>query len=86
MSNNVYPMTCEELSKIKNSKIKTRVLFLNEKHESNYYVYNLSGKKFDNNHFQNKVKEWQWIDHHAPPIDLLFKICQEINECLSGKN
>jgi hypothetical protein len=28
--------------------------------------------------------EYQWVDHHAPPLKLLFVICNEIHNFLKG--
>lgn len=30
--------------------------FLKERHRSNFFVFNLSGKKYDNSKFENRVK------------------------------
>ena len=30
------------------------------------------------------VLEYDWVDHHAPPLALLFKICKEIHLFLKG--
>lgn len=59
--------------------------FLKERHDGNYLVINLSGKKYDNTKFNNNVKEYEWVDHHAPPLKLLFTICKEIHKFLEGK-
>ena len=49
--------------------------FIKEKHGSNYKIINLSNRKYDYTKFDNKVDEYEWIDHHAPPLLTLFKIC-----------
>jgi phosphatidylinositol-3,4,5-trisphosphate 3-phosphatase/dual-specificity protein phosphatase PTEN len=56
--------------------------FLNQRHQKNYIVFNLAGKKYDNVKFNNRVKEYDWVDHHAPPLDILFDICDEIHNFL----
>jgi phosphatidylinositol-3,4,5-trisphosphate 3-phosphatase/dual-specificity protein phosphatase PTEN len=58
--------------------------FLKERHHGNYLVINLSGKKYDYAKFDNKVMEYQWVDHHAPPLKLLYVICNEIHNFLKG--
>ena len=55
-----------------------------EKHKSDFLVFNLSGKKYDNTKFENRVIEYEWVDHHAPPLKILFSICQEIHKFLNG--
>jgi len=65
--------------------------FLNERHNSDFLIFNLSGKKYDNNKFKNKVnkpfnkkvQEYEWVDHHAPTLKILFIICREIHILLS---
>ena len=37
-------------------------------------------------YYINKVKEYQWVDHHAPPLKLLFEICYEMHQYLKGYN
>lgn len=58
--------------------------FLKERHDGNYLVINLSGKKYDNAKFEHKVQEYKWVDHHAPPLMLLFTICREMFKFLQG--
>jgi phosphatidylinositol-3,4,5-trisphosphate 3-phosphatase/dual-specificity protein phosphatase PTEN len=48
-------------------------------------VINLSGKKYDNSKFENRVLEYEWVDHHAPPLKILFSICQEIHNFFADK-
>jgi len=56
--------------------------FLKERHKNNYLVFNVSGKKYDNTKFDNKVREFNIIDHHPPKLSLLFTICKEIHNFL----
>lgn len=60
--------------------------FLKERHKSNYMVFNLSGKKYENSKFDykviyrlNQVKEYDIVDHHPPKLTLVFQICREIH-------
>jgi phosphatidylinositol-3,4,5-trisphosphate 3-phosphatase/dual-specificity protein phosphatase PTEN len=57
---------------------------LKNKHPKHYRVYNLSGRKYDYSKFDHQVYEYQWEDHHSPPIHLLFEICQKIDQFLKG--
>ena len=50
--------------------------FLYERHGKNYIVFNLSGKKYDYSKFMEKVLEFDWIDHQAPQLQLLFYMCK----------
>ena len=56
--------------------------FLNERHGTNYRVLNLSGQKYDNSKFNNQVSEYRLVDHHAPSLLILFKICKEMHDFL----
>jgi phosphatidylinositol-3,4,5-trisphosphate 3-phosphatase/dual-specificity protein phosphatase PTEN len=49
-----YPATGME-SVYRNSITKVSN-FLKERHRSNFFVFNLSGKKYDNSKFENRVK------------------------------
>lgn len=57
--------------------------FLSERHKNSYIVFNLSGKKYDYSKFDGRVLEFEWIDHHAPQISILFHICKLMNDFLS---
>lgn len=57
--------------------------FLNERHGRDYLVFNLSGKKYDNTKFNDRVLEFDWIDHQAPQLQLLFYICKIMNDFLT---
>ena len=49
-----YPATGME-SVYRNSITKVSN-FMKERHQSNFFVFNLSGKKYDNSKFENRVK------------------------------
>jgi phosphatidylinositol-3,4,5-trisphosphate 3-phosphatase/dual-specificity protein phosphatase PTEN len=57
--------------------------FLGERHGKNYLVFNLSGKKYDTEKFNHHVLEFDWIDHQAPQLQLLFHICKLMMDYLS---
>jgi phosphatidylinositol-3,4,5-trisphosphate 3-phosphatase/dual-specificity protein phosphatase PTEN len=71
---------------------------MTERHGDQFRVYNLSGIGYDYEKFQGKVSDFPWADHHSPPLDTLFRICQDIDiflkeedgrvvniHCLAGK-
>ncbi|CAD8115687.1 unnamed protein product [Paramecium sonneborni] len=59
--------------------------YLNTQHNNDYMVFNLSGRKYDRSKFTGEVHDnWQWKDHHSPPLDLLFDICDLIQNYLKG--
>ena len=51
-------------------------------------ILNLRIELYNNNIFikkkkkKLKVKDYKWEDHHSPPIDTLFIICNEIHNFL----
>ena len=57
--------------------------YLNQKHYGKYWVYNLSGIEYDTKPFDGKVSIYNWEDHHAPTLRLLFELCQEMYLFLS---
>ena len=72
------------ISKIFRNDIDSVAKFLKERHDTNFLVINLSGNKYDYSKFDNRVIEYDWIDHHAPPITLIFEICAQIHDYLDG--
>lgn len=48
-------------------------------------MYNLSGRLYDKSKFSGEVINKGWEDHHSPPIEFLFEICQDIHEYLMEK-
>lgn len=56
--------------------------FLNERHPDSYRSFNLSGDRYNYEKFANNVVDFPWPDHHAPPLDLLFRACAEMSDWL----
>lgn len=73
----------EGLEKLYRNSAETVAKFLRERHPGAYRVFNLSGLRFDYAKFEDSVVEYPWLDHHSPPIDLLFKACQDMHHWLS---
>lgn len=72
------------LEKFYRNDINSVSEYLKLKHKDNFLVINLSSRKYDYSKFNNQVLEYNWVDHHAPPINILFTICVEINNFLIG--
>jgi phosphatidylinositol-3,4,5-trisphosphate 3-phosphatase/dual-specificity protein phosphatase PTEN len=68
--------------KVYRNSIDSVSSFLNERHRGFYKILNLSGMKYDYKKFDNKVFDYPWQDHYPPPIELLFKACEEIHNWL----
>ena len=73
------------IQKIYRNDINTVSTYLKERHQDNYWVYNLSGIPYDHAPFNGKVSIWQWEDHHSPTLRLLAEACQTIKEFLNQK-
>lgn len=56
--------------------------YLNEQHPGSYRSFNLSGYRYNYDKFANSVVDFPWPDHHAPPLDLLFKACAQMSDWL----
>ena len=60
--------------------------YLNYRHSTNYMIYNLSEKKYDYIKFNDQVKEYGWPDHHAPPLQLLWDLVEDMYNWLSSSS
>ena len=58
------------------------VRYLDMHHPKKYWVFNCSEKTYDKARFENRVSNYNWQDHHAPPFHLLFNLCKEMNNWL----
>ena len=57
--------------------------FLNEKHNDNFLVLNLSGNHYNKSMFKGNVIDCdEWNDHHSPPLHLLFDLVYKIHDFL----
>lgn len=72
------------IEKMYRNSIDSVSKFLKERHQNNFLIINLSGKGYDYTKFDSRVLEYDWVDHHAPSIKILFTICMEIKKFLSG--
>jgi phosphatidylinositol-3,4,5-trisphosphate 3-phosphatase/dual-specificity protein phosphatase PTEN len=53
--------------------------YLNERHGDKYWIINTSERyTYDGQrYFGNRVSNYHWPDHHGPPFNYIYKICQE---------
>jgi phosphatidylinositol-3,4,5-trisphosphate 3-phosphatase/dual-specificity protein phosphatase PTEN len=56
------------------NSINEVAMMLKRYHSGKYMVWNLSDRPYDYSIFEDQVMEFGFPDHHAPPLDLLFKI------------
>ena len=52
--------------------------FLDRKHAGCYKIYNLSNREYNYQKFKGEVISYNWEDHHAPPLKMLFEICADM--------
>ena len=84
--------------KLYRNDIKEVSSFLNNYHNSNYLIFNLSGSPYNETYFNGKVLTYQIEDHNPPTLQQLFTICQQskmflaendsnvvVYHCLCGK-
>ena len=74
----------EGLHKVYRNSIDSVSKFLNGKHPGKYMILNLSGVRYDYEKFAFSVKDYTWIDHYPPTIDLLFNACRDIHRWLTA--
>lgn len=76
----------EGIRKLYRNSIDSVKNFLTERHGTKSLVINISGEKYSYDVFDNNVLEYDWIDHQAPKICTLFKICEKMYEFCSKDN
>lgn len=69
----------EGVHKVYRNSIDSVSKFLKETHDDKFRILNLSGIKYDYEKFNMNVSEYSWDDHYPPPIELLFRACQEMH-------
>ena len=58
------------------------ISFLDTKHKGHYKIYNMSGRSYDTSKFHGDVENYDWKDHHAPIIKILFQSCHSMYKYL----
>ena len=56
---------------------------LDKKHGENYMIFNLSERKISTSIFHERVVDCGWPDHHSPPLDTLWTLCNTLHSWLS---
>lgn len=55
---------------------------MDDRHPNKYWVFNCSETTYEKSRFDNRVSNYNWQDHHAPPFHLLFQLNEEMNNWL----
>ena len=56
---------------------------LDEKHLGHYMIFNLSERNIDTSMFCDRVVDAGWPDHHAPPLPVLWTLCNTVGSWLN---
>jgi phosphatidylinositol-3,4,5-trisphosphate 3-phosphatase and dual-specificity protein phosphatase PTEN len=55
---------------------------LDERHPKKYKVFNVSEKVYESARFDDRVANYNWQDHHAPPFHILIPLVEEMYQWL----
>lgn len=56
---------------------------LKQNHRNHYMIMNLSGRDVDESKLNNVIT-YEWEDHQAPPIELVFTACEHASDYLQA--
>eukprot|EP01116_Phalansterium_solitarium_P018297 TRINITY_DN4807_c0_g2_i1.p1 TRINITY_DN4807_c0_g2~~TRINITY_DN4807_c0_g2_i1.p1 ORF type:complete len:535 (-),score=126.41 TRINITY_DN4807_c0_g2_i1:503-2107(-) len=75
----------EKMEGVYRNPMKEVYRFLEQFHQDHYRVYNLcSERSYDAEKFHNRVGIYPFDDHNAPPFDLLYKFCVDVDNWLKA--
>lgn len=57
---------------------------LKQKHHGKYMIWNLSERVYDYSKLNNQILEFPFLDHHPPPLSLLFEIVNSLSNWLKA--
>lgn len=57
---------------------------LGKNHPDSYHVYNLTQRTYDYSKFDDRVENFGWSHHHAPPLSLIFEAINAMTAWLSA--
>ena len=76
-----YP-ACTLIEQTYRNPVASVVRFLEEKHGKKYWIFNTSERTYDKSPFHGQVSDYNWPDHHAPPMHFLFEMAKEMLQFL----
>lgn len=57
---------------------------MRERHPGKHWVFNVSERTYEKSRFENRVSNYNWQDHMAPPFHLLFHLVDEMYRWLKS--
>jgi len=86
ITNNIIAMgfPSSGIEQLWRNSIKEVCSMLNKYHEDHFTIWNLSGRKYSYEKFNQKVLDYGFPDHHSPPLELLFKIVLSMHSYLTA--
>eukprot|EP00457_Paulinella_chromatophora_P000466 gb/GEZN01000466.1/.p1 GENE.gb/GEZN01000466.1/~~gb/GEZN01000466.1/.p1 ORF type:complete len:733 (-),score=117.40 gb/GEZN01000466.1/:324-2522(-) len=58
--------------------LESVVLMLNKYHSNKYQIFNLTFRQYDYSRFENRVMDFGFPDHHAPSLELICQLCDQL--------
>lgn len=65
---------CTILEKIYRNSISDVADYLHYQYSDNYLILNVSNRQYDYSKFEDRVKDYEWHDHQAPPLTTLIQL------------
>jgi len=72
----------ESLEKIYRNNMLEVQTFFNRRHTGHYKIYNLCSERTYRQHAFQEVGNYPFDDHMAPPFDILFEFCKDVDDWL----
>jgi len=58
---------------------------MEQHHPNKYHIFNVSERTYEASKFNDRVGNFNWQDHHAPPFHILFKLVDDMYNWLKCK-
>lgn len=88
-----FPKESSEIKKLQSNatnnyesynNIDVVAAYLRKKHQGRFMIWNISEETYDYSKFNDQVLEYKFPGHPAPPLGLLFKICNSVENWLDA--
>lgn len=75
---------CSLLEQFYRNSISDVANYLQTHHPNNFLVLNVSNRLYDYSKLQDRVKDYTWADHQAPPLSTLIHIAFDMYHFLDS--